>query len=151
MISVIIATKNDEARLARALASFVTAAVDALVTEVIVADAGSDDATLDVADDAGARIVKGSIDEAAKLAKASWLLILPAAVGLAQGWEDALAAHINGPGGAARIGPAGGLWARLTRGRGLGEGLLIDRALYERIGGWSRARGRGRRLGWLNV
>lgn len=151
MISVIIATKNDEARLGRAMASLVTAAVDALVTEVIVADAGSTDATLAVADDAGAKIVRGSIDDAVKAAKGPWLLILPAAAGLSHGWEEAVAAHANGAGGPARIGVAGGLWTRLTRGRRLDEGLLIERALYERIGGWSRARGRGRRLGYLNV
>ena len=62
-----------------------------------------------------------------------------------------MAGDAGGAGGPSRMGAAGGLRTRLTRGRHHDEWLLIERALYKRVGGASRAGGRGRRLGYLNV
>ena len=82
MISVVIATLNDERTLGETLGALVPAAVDALVREVIVVDAGSTDHTLEIADDAGARIFKASESGVARiargcdLARGDWLLIL---------------------------------------------------------------------------
>ena len=56
MISVVIATQDDERTLGQTLAALVPAAVDGLVREVILADAGSTDHTLAIAEDAGARV-----------------------------------------------------------------------------------------------
>ena len=95
MISVVIATHNDERTLGQTLASLVPAAVDALVREVVLADAGSTDHTLSIADDAGARVVQGSgpaearLAEACRTARADWLLILEASVPAPHGWEGA--------------------------------------------------------------
>ena len=58
MISVVIPTLNAERTLQRALAPLVPAAVEGLVREVVVADGGSTDRTLELADDAGANIVR---------------------------------------------------------------------------------------------
>ena len=55
MISVVIPTLNAAATLQRALSPLVPAAVDGLVREVVVADGGSTDETLELAEDAGAQ------------------------------------------------------------------------------------------------
>ncbi len=104
MISVVIATLNDEARLGRALAPLVPAAISGLVREVIVADAGSTDATLEIAEDAGARIVAGGVEAGRAAAKSDWLLILHPGVQLLPGWEAAAREHVErNPGAAARV------------------------------------------------
>ena len=59
MISVVIPTHDDEAVLGRTLGPLVAAAVSGLVREVILADGGSVDATLDIGEDAGCRVVAG--------------------------------------------------------------------------------------------
>ena len=84
MISVVIATQNDAQTLGQTLASLVPAAVDGLVREVILADAGSTDDTLAIAEDAGARVTPctGSLEarllQRCMAARSDWLLILEA-------------------------------------------------------------------------
>ena len=56
MLSVVIATENAERTLVPTLAALVPGAMAGLVREVIVADAGSSDATAIIADAAGCRI-----------------------------------------------------------------------------------------------
>lgn len=134
MISVVIATLNDERTLGQTLGSLVHAAVDGLVREVILADGGSADATLEIADDAGARIVRGDIAEAARTARADWLLILDVAAPAPHGWEEAAAAQINASGD--------GLWwgeAPLLGKRKI-KGLLTPRRVYEAGAGFARAK-----------
>ena len=94
MISVVIATRNDQRRLGRTLAALVPSAVDGLVRQVIVADLGSTDATPEIADDAGAVVIKGPLAEACATAKEDWLLILDPGAKLADGWERAAHDHI---------------------------------------------------------
>jgi cellulose synthase/poly-beta-1,6-N-acetylglucosamine synthase-like glycosyltransferase len=55
MISVIVRTLDNAATLPACLGALVPAAVDAIVTEVIVVDGGSTDATLEIVEDAGAK------------------------------------------------------------------------------------------------
>lgn len=93
MISVIIPTANSERLLPRCFDSLITAAVRGVVREVIVADGGSSDETLTIADAAGAHILHSGkvrsqqmIDGAAK-AKSDWLLFLHPGTALEQGWE----------------------------------------------------------------
>jgi glycosyltransferase involved in cell wall biosynthesis len=111
MISVVIPTLNDEAVIGRALLSLVSAAVSGLVREVIVADAGSTDATLEIADDAGCTILKleGSsetrIRSAAESAKGDWMMILEPRVQLLPGWEAPVRAHIESGTGKAAFAP----------------------------------------------
>ena len=136
MISVVLATLNDERTLGEVLGTLVAAAVDALVREVIVVDAGSTDHTLAIADDAGARILKGAgpqgLAQACAMAKGDWLLILDPKTVPPQGWENAVLDHVReAPGRAAVWGPKPGLafWRKAAP-----HGLLISRALYDKAG-----------------
>ena len=137
MLSVIIATHDNAATLGAALADLVPAAVDGLVREVIIADAGSSDATLEIADDAGAVIVPGSGSAGERLAagcavaKSAWLLVLPPSPRLAPGWERPLSAALEGAPQASFWLPAEGAmpWSKA-------DALLVSRAAYDRAGGF---------------
>lgn len=82
MLSVIIATSDSERALVPTLAALVPGATAGLVSEVLVADAGSRDETAMVADVAGCNfmLVHGSLGSrlkaAAAAARAPWLLFL---------------------------------------------------------------------------
>ena len=94
MLSVVIATNESERALGPTLAALVPGATAGLVREVILADAGSRDATADVADIAGCRmLVSGSplaqrLTEAAAAARAPWLLFIEAGVVPQTGWVE---------------------------------------------------------------
>lgn len=94
MLSVIIPTLNAEKSLAKAMLPLVSAAVRGVVTEVIVVDGGSTDATLEIVDSAGAKLVtaapgRGSqLAAGAREAKSDWLLFLHADTILDAGWDD---------------------------------------------------------------
>jgi hypothetical protein len=87
MLSVIIATENSERPLVATLAALVPGALAGLVREVIVADAGSRDETVKVADIAGCKTIASAapigarLKSAAGAARGPWLLFLrPGAV-----------------------------------------------------------------------
>lgn len=162
MISVVIPTLNAEAHLAQSMSSLVTAAVDGLVREVIVADGGSTDRTLEIADGAGAEIVKSEAGRGAQLragasrARFPWLLFLNADTYLDPGWEREAHLHIERVDSGRRRATAAsfrltiddeGLVPRaLEAMAGLrtgilklpygDQGLLISRALYDDAGGF---------------
>lgn len=162
MISVVIPTSNAEDGLARTLAALVPAAVDGLVREVIVADGGSTDCTLDIADDAGAEIVKSEPGRGVQLmagaekARFPWLLFLHADTTLEPGWHREVATYIErieaglGPPSAAafrfalddeglapRLIEAGvSLRCALFRLPYGDQGLLIPARLYHEVGGY---------------
>ena len=148
MISVVLATLNDEAQLGRALQPLVAAAVEGLVSEVIVVDAGSTDATLEIADDAGCTILKGEGDTAHRraagvaAARRAWTLQLDSRAWLVPGWEAAARDHMEAhPGQGAMFGAApAGLLGRLGLGPPAPLALLAPR-------GWPAAGRRPRRLG----
>jgi len=100
MISVVIPTLNAERQLPRCFDSLIGAAVRGVVREVIVADGGSSDATLEIADAAGAHIVhakKGrslQLAAGAAVAKSDWLLFLHPDTALEQGWENEVESFI---------------------------------------------------------
>ena len=93
MISVVIPTLNGERQLARCFDSLIVAAVRGVVREVIVADGGSSDGTLMIADAAGAHIVRAGRSRAAQLAagaeaaRSDWILFLHPETALEPGWE----------------------------------------------------------------
>src|SRR4051812_14239400 len=93
MISVVIPTLNAERLLPRCFDSLIPAAVRGVVREVIVSDAGSSDATLEIADAAGAHVVHAKKGRGAQLidgaasAKSDWLLFLHPETALEPGWE----------------------------------------------------------------
>lgn len=101
MLSVVIPTLNAEARLAATLSALVPAAVEGLVREVVIVDGGSDDATLAIADAAGARLVRAERGRGVQLgcgaaaARFPWLLFLHADTVLEAGWEREAATFIS--------------------------------------------------------
>ena len=93
MISVVIPTFNAERQLPRCFDGLINAAVRGVVREVIVADGGSTDATLSIADAVGAHIVSAGRSRAAQMvagaqgARNDWLLFLHPETALEPGWE----------------------------------------------------------------
>jgi glycosyltransferase involved in cell wall biosynthesis len=166
MISVVIATHNSERLLVPTLAALVPGALAGLVSEVIIADADSTDGTPKIAEEAGCRFLtatqKGAgLQEAAKAARASWLLFLAPGTVPDAIWIDAAsrfmeAAEIKGATKAQaavfrRATPAGSRLPILREavtfiGSALGalpdpgQGLLIAKALYNELGGHSDKR-----------
>lgn len=163
MISVVMPTLNSEGQVSEALSSLVPAAVDGLVREVIIADGGSTDRTLEIADGAGAEIVKCEAGRGAQLragaqrARFPWLLFLNGDTYLDAGWEREATLHIERvESGRRRASAASFRFALDDEGMlprtletlaslrtGIlklpygDQGLLIPRALYDKVGGFS--------------
>ncbi len=101
MISVIIPTLNAERELGQTLAALIPATVDGLVREVIIADGGSTDGTLAIADAVGAAIVSAETGRGTQLragaerARFPWLLFLHADTVLEPGWHEEAGAFID--------------------------------------------------------
>jgi glycosyltransferase involved in cell wall biosynthesis len=160
MISVVIPTLNAERALPRCFDSLIGAAVGGVVREVIVADGGSADRTLAIADAAGAHIVQAGPRRSAQLAagaeaaRSDWLLFLHPETALEPGWEAEIESFLHQAlperpraaafrfaledfGGPARRAEA---WAALRSwllALPYGEqGLLVPRRLYRKLGGY---------------
>ncbi len=160
MLSAIIATHESERALVPTLAALVPGATAGLLGEVIVADAGSRDATAEVADVAGCRFMASGeplgarLKAAAASTRAPWLLFLRAGwvpepswveaadrfIDAADGLDRARAAVFRPPGIADLLRP--GLaeliaLVRVTLGGGAKpeQGLLIARRHYDALGG----------------
>jgi glycosyltransferase involved in cell wall biosynthesis len=160
MISVVIPTLNAERLLPRCFDSLITAAVRGVVREVIVCDAGSTDATLAIADAAGAHIVHARKGRSLQLAqgggtaKADWLLFLHPETALEPGWEVEAESFISQAvmerpraavfrfaledfGGEARRSEfKANLRTSLFALPYGDQGLLIPKRLYQKIGGY---------------
>lgn len=93
MLSVVIPTLNAERYLPRCFGSLMAGVMRGAVRDVIVADGGSTDATLAIANTAGAHIVSAGpapgacLAAGAAAAKADWLLFLQPQIALETGWE----------------------------------------------------------------
>jgi glycosyltransferase involved in cell wall biosynthesis len=114
MITVVLPTHDSAARLVHVLSLLVPAAVDGLVKTVVFADAGSTDATLDIAEDSGAWVVTAQGDAGTRLAagcavaNGAWILALGEDLTLPETWRVHVEAHLAGGGGKpAWIGQAG--------------------------------------------
>ncbi|MFN3656469.1 MAG: glycosyltransferase [Pseudolabrys sp.] len=165
MLTAIVATHESERTLVRTLAALVPGATAGLVAEAIVADAGSRDATAEVADLAGCRFMNSAaplgarLREAAALARAPWLLFLRAGMVPEPGWVAAVdrfiaAADMREAHRAAVFRPPAigdllrpGLremceMVRVALGGGArpDQGLLISRRHYDALGGHPDAR-----------
>lgn len=160
MVSVIIPTANAERFLPRCFDSLIAAAVRGVVREVIVADGGSCDATLAIADAAGARIVNAGkrrsdqLAAGAAVAKCDWLLFLHPETALEKGWEAEVASFIEQQmperpraavfrfaledfGGEARRAEAKAALRSVLLALPYGDqGLLMPRRLYRQVGGY---------------
>jgi glycosyltransferase involved in cell wall biosynthesis len=161
MLSVIIATHESERALVPTLAALVPGATAGLLGEVVVADAGSRDATAEVADVAGCRFISSAEPLGARLKAAAastrtpWLMFLRVGTVPEPGWvtaadrfmeatdrlDDAARAAVFRPPGAADLLRPGlsELIAILRVALGGGakpeQGLLIARRFYDLLGG----------------
>jgi len=160
MISVIIPTLNAERQLPRCFDSLIVAAVRGVVREVIVADGGSADQTLAIADAAGARIEHAQktrsacLAAGAGLARSEWLLFLHPQTALEPGWEveaESFMARarpekpraavfrfaLDDFGGEARRAEAMAALRGWLLALSFGDqGLLIPKRLYTKLGGY---------------
>ncbi|MEQ9596199.1 TIGR04283 family arsenosugar biosynthesis glycosyltransferase [Parvibaculum sp.] len=164
MLSVVIPTLNAEETLTRTLAPLVPAAVRGLVQEVIVVDGGSSDRTLEIVEAAGAKLVtapKGrgtQMAAGAKAARGNWLLFLHGDTVLEPGWVAEVEKFFEQiESGRFRDHEMAGAfrfalddfsgWARaiermvalrcaLMRLPYGDQGLLVNRRLYDRVGGF---------------
>ena len=160
MISVIVPTLNAQEALPRCFDSLIVATVRGIVREVIVADGGSSDDTLVIADGAGARIKKSGRARAAQLitgaaaARHDWMLFLHPETALDPGWETEaeafmMRASLEHPraaffkfgldefdGGARRGEALAALRCALFKRPYGNQGLLISKRLYKQVGGY---------------
>src|SRR3954470_22240434 len=155
LLSVIIPTLNEAARLPAALA-----ALQSRGAEIVVSDGGSADDTTSVAAAAGGLVVhaprgRGSqLAAGAAAASGDWLLFLHADCRLGAGWEMAVRGFIAAPDAASRAGyfafalddpsSAARRLERIVRWRCSllalpygDQGLLISRRLYDAVGGFA--------------
>jgi hypothetical protein len=155
-ISIIIPTLNAADTLPRCLGALIEGLGEGLIRELIVSDGGSLDATLQIADAAGANVLSGAASRGAQLgrgaaaAQGEWLLFLHADTVLGAGWAKVVAAHINDQNNptwfrlefdARGFGPwlvAG--WANIRAGVFRlpygDQGLLVSQADYDAAGGY---------------
>jgi len=160
MLSAIIATHESERALVRTLTALVPATAAGVLTEVVIADAGSRDATAEVAEFAGCRFISSTdpigmrLKAAAASTRSPWLMFLRAGVAPEAAWlqaaEGFMAANNSDSGPRAAVFRPAAI-GDLTR-PGLSElgallrvtfgarprpeqGLLIARRSYDALGG----------------
>jgi len=97
-LSIIIPALNAAADLPLCLESLMPGLEAALIREVIVADQGSTDATVEIAEATGARVITAKdqpVQAGVSEARGDWLLILPAATALSREWAERAGDHID--------------------------------------------------------
>lgn len=141
-LSIVIVTRNAAAVLPATIEPLMEGLRAGLVRDLVIADAGSTDDTLRIADAVGAEVVSGPADRLALLrlgvdaAQGRWVLALTPGARLREGWSDTVGSHLRADGGRACFqleadGTGGRLraWAanlgvRLTGRAGPDHGLL---------------------------
>jgi glycosyltransferase involved in cell wall biosynthesis len=160
MISVVVPTHNSQAALTRCFNSLIGATMHGVVKEVIVADGGSNDDTLAMADAAGCHVVQAGKTRALQLAaggkaaRSDWILFLHPETALDPGWEveaEAFISHVtveHQRAAAFRFG-LDEFDARSRRAEAMtalrcwlfrlpygDQGLLIPKRMYNKLGGY---------------
>lgn len=159
MISVVIPVLNAQSALPRCFDSLIGATVRGLVKEVVVADGGSGDDTLTIADAAGCHVVGAGKSRAAQWsagaakARGDWLLFLLPETALETGWENEAESFMSGAtlerplaatfryalddfaAGARRQEMMVAWRTRLFALPYAEQGLLLPRRLYQKLGG----------------
>lgn len=159
MLSIVIPTLNEAARLPATLAALSAKDGGGEAPDIVVSDGGSQDATAALAREAGARVVTGAQGRGAQLAagadaaRGDWLFFLHADTRPGPGWRAIAAAFMADPANRRRAGygrfrlddphpRARRLEKRVAwRCRRLGlpwgdQGLLIARDFYRTLGGY---------------
>jgi rSAM/selenodomain-associated transferase 2 len=152
VLSAVVPTLNAAGTLPGALAPLTGAGC-----EIVVADGGSTDATRQIAEKAGARVIESPPGRGVQLragcaaASGDWLLVLHADTRLGPGWEAAAQEHMaraadragyfrlafDDPSAVARLWERGVRWRAEVLHLPYGDqGLLIARSLYEAVGGF---------------
>lgn len=89
MLTVVMECRDQEAELAHTLSGLVTAAVEGLVSDVVILDRGSTDGSARVADAAGCRFhTEWLLDEVLRTVRGEWLLLLEPGSRLQPGWIE---------------------------------------------------------------
>lgn len=156
-ISIVIPTLNAAGSLPGVIETLMEGLHAGIIRELILSDGGSSDATLEIADAAGARVVTGPPSRGGQLrrgcaaAQGQWLLVLHADTHLERGWAEEVSHHLTQAQGAAYFRlrfRARGLmpalvagWANLRAwafGLPYGDqGLLIRASDYAKVGGFA--------------
>lgn len=154
MLSVIIPTQNSERALVPTLAALVSGATAGLISEVLIADGGSQDDTATVADVAGCEFLALNaplghrLKAAAARARAPWLMFIQPGTVLYAPWADDAIRFVEQPGprNTAAVfrrgsGPQTALREALSflvaalRTARPEQGLMIAKPFYEQLGG----------------
>jgi glycosyltransferase involved in cell wall biosynthesis len=162
MLSVVIATNESERALLPTLAALVPGAASGAIREVIVADTGSHDETVQIADVAGCRVLvsdaplAGRLRAAAAAARGSWLMFLRPGIVPDVTWtaeimrfveNTELAGRVDAQAAVFRPARVAGstrpvlmealalLATALGRGPRPDQGLVISKRLYDHLGG----------------
>lgn len=158
MLTIVIPTLNSERVLGPTVEALVPGALSGLVSQLVVTDGGSADATLAIADSVGADVVSGSPGRGAQLARGAaaargrWLLFLHADTVLAPNWPERVRQFIDEGDEGRAASFRYRLDDRRVRARiverivGLrcalavlpygDQGLLISRRFYDELGGY---------------
>jgi glycosyltransferase involved in cell wall biosynthesis len=118
MLSVIIPTFESERALLATLSVLVAGAVDGIVREVIIADGGSRDATAEIADVAGCRMMGSNaplgarLHEAATSARGPWLLFLRPGTSFEGSWIAEIRRFIAAAERSGEAEPSAGIFRR---------------------------------------
>ncbi|MEO1284480.1 MAG: glycosyltransferase [Pseudomonadota bacterium] len=154
-LSIVVPTLNAQDGLARSLPPLSEGLTTGLIRDLVISDGGSTDATLQIAEAAGARTLQGvasrggQLRRGAEAADGEWLFFLHADTVLPPGWADAVAMQMTTgrPAWCPLRFDHGGLparcvagWANL-RARAFAlpygdQGLLISRDEYAHVGGF---------------
>ena len=107
MLTVLMECRDQEAELAQTLSILVTAAVEGLVSDVIVLDHASRDGSSRVADAAGCRFhTQWDIKDILRSARGQWLLFIEAGARPQSGWIDEVMEHVAVGRNPARFSPS---------------------------------------------
>jgi rSAM/selenodomain-associated transferase 2 len=158
MLSIVIPTLNAERVLGPTLEALVPGALSGLVSQLVISDGGSGDATLAIADAAGADVVTGAAGRGGQLARGAeaargkWLLFLHADTVLAPNWPEKVRRFIDEGDEARAASFRYRLDDRRMRARIVekvvalrcliavlpygDQGLLISRRLHDELGGY---------------
>lgn len=179
-ISVIIPALNAAADLPRALRALKSGRAEGLVGEIVIADGGSTDRTIEIAEEAGCRIVRAPQGRGSQMiagvqaAVEPWLLFLHADTALDPGWTRAARSFLARP---ETAGARAGYFRFALDDRSMAakrlavlvawrcrvlalpygdQGLLMPRALYDAVGGFRPMAlmedvDMVRRLGWRRL